>query len=316
MEAAQKILGTDDYRSRLKIVEDLSRNEKFDVLRGVREAKTKNPILWWKLKRRLALLEKDGLTPDQVESLVADLYRLANPESYVRKWFRGGYQEVKEAYIIESISQRLLNEDLSKVFADVGLLREAGAIEKIRSHFREQFRAFNIILSFWASGMSISHGVPFVYLPSLNVMDRIEIPASIIDKIFKNGLDSAYPDLERLYGRRGDFHALWGEFVKYGTYAAFGSLLIYSGHQAYGEYQKAKAHDLAAIEEKAAPEKLSAREQRLQKQIDEWKIRFRKDQGREPSEVETKDYSRVLKFYGGPGNRSEESQAAPEALKN
>jgi hypothetical protein len=299
--AAQKILGTDDYRQRLGWVEELSRSQNFDVLSGLSQAKTSNPMLWWRLKRRLKTLEVSGLTPAQVEDLVADLYRLTHRESHLKKWFRGGYQEVKKSYIIDSLSTRLLSEDLSKVFLDAGLLRGAGAVEKFRVTYRQHFRAVNLIVSAWANATSWVHGVPFAYFPPINTVDRIELPLWIREKALKEGLNSVYPDVERLFGRQADITTIWGEISAYGTYAAYTALLVWAGTQAYSDYQKAEENSLEALESKGEAETRSDRDQRIDQQISEWKKRFNSENGRAPSAEEVEDYTRVLRFYGGSG---------------
>jgi hypothetical protein len=209
------------------------------------------------------------VSQSRIEKVLVRQYKLVfgAPDS-----IRSSLTEDKETALRRSIIARIENSiarlGAVKAFEEVGLLKDPTLVDKYRDFARRNDGKLSVVINAALNTPSVLHGqyVPS-FIPKSPITKEVAIPPEILDKIWNEGIDAAYPDIKELFQKEAlkgripynsaEFDHRWNTLQKWldlGLTAWFGTqTAIKTWHKAqefWAEYQAWSEEDRQRADQK------------------------------------------------------------------
>jgi hypothetical protein len=140
---------------------------------------------------------QNKLSSSELDEILADTYVITHQSPTT---LRGLLPDEKNRSVLERLigqryEQELLKRNAEDVFRESGLLSEPGQIERFRQSVRSRADALSSAYPRLQKLSAFLLGLP------ISSRKSVEIPQSIRNKVLKDGIDAAYPDLLELEKR-------------------------------------------------------------------------------------------------------------------
>jgi hypothetical protein len=242
---------------------------------------------------------KRGLTAGQVEDVSTKLFFLSssNPES-LRSLLRGGWSKAVKGSVRLAYEESFARHGVYPAFEAMGLTRDPTLREKVtRFLVKKRLVRESILTTVFALPVMAGATVLPGHIPAVRLRGAKPLPKELYERVEKEGFDSAYPDVKRLYGNRPKFDLMWAtarnsyNLLMLAAFARF----LYEDYKEGAEQIEGEDSALEqAVNQKR--EEIGAPEEQGNLLYDAWLKTYREQVGKEPSREEIEDAKTILKL--------------------